>query len=295
MGNCLAHDILWTPSFSTWFCPSCLISFCLFLYCTFIWEHIIKAAFSIALHHYFESISSTASTQEQLSPAPIQSPNSHVASHGRRCSTLLTTIPWLSVNKRQESLFLLNLSYITLSPYHTTRSIHLMLLNCRCQVYLGVITVSASKWLCTFQLLWPLKLHASGIYIHLHLHSIAASKVALWWLQSVLPTFLRYSPKYITELSWFQAPNEFPNMLNHNLHVHMMIASKCISKPAWSQPSSPHTHHYHKCPQAHTITPSKPMSKFTAYLPPSVSWDRLNHGLHYHIIIDSKHISSVTP
>jgi len=323
MGNCIAHEVLCSPSFSSRFCPSPPISLFLILYCTIIWEYKIKAAFSITLCHDQVSTPSTASTQDHLSPAPIQSLisclstfisyvsslitqlstlNSHLSSRGRPCCTLLTTFPLLQVNQEMESLLLLNLPSDPLPRYHMPQSTPLILLDCHCQVYLCVHTLSACNSIYMFQWLWPPRFNASGIHIHLHSRSVMASKVASSWPPSMLLNFLDYSPKYISELAWFRAPSVVPNMLNHNLpsshddclqvHLQTCLITALQSTHSWLPWASPssHNHGLQVHVWVHSISAPKYIS-IQAQSQPPTSHDR---GLQVHLLTHSMKAASVS-
>jgi len=106
------------------------------------------------------------------------------------------------------------------------------------------------------------------------------------WIESQFPS--RFSPE-LPPLEW-PPPGTRP--------ISAIMASKCISKLARSQPASvsPNSHDYGL--QVRTITASRCISKLTRSRPPSASPNSLDHSLQVYLqtrtITDSKCISKLT-
>ena len=96
------------------------------------------------------------------------------------------------------------------------------------------------------------------LQVHLRSRIIMASKcisnLALLWPPTAFPTLLNHSISNFTQL---QPPIVSLNSPNYGLQVHMIVASKCISNLAHSDPPSLHDY----CLQVHLQTRSITASK----------------------------------
>jgi len=229
MVNILAHEIVWSPTFSWWFVPTPHVSLLLILNSTITLEYAVKSLLSISPFR-----------DHQLTPSTVHSEyRVHRVQH-----ILSTTLSqdWLSPNPRQSLLprhtMLFSVLYIptiTSWPMNTVPGPILL------PFWTTAFRLTASKYCSNLARLSPPSacpyLCGPSLKVYIYACTIMATKFA-----SSLP------------------PSACPHLLDHRMQVYIRTgsipASKWISNLAQSQPPSLslNSHDYgHKCG---SVTPS---------------------------------------